>query len=342
MPPKHRPPKGAKAPKHQAPLPAPFVPAPTHLTPFLSTLTPNTTIHITHLDTHPVPLKQRAFAIPAILNTTLIAALFYRAYTRAPFYTALVLYALRRPTAPIQAPPSATGREIAWLIAVRLGAFAVDYILFALLAAWPRTFFLDPASPLRWRGAVGFADRELVVRSSTGFDCADLARELGERPDGSGECFGWVRDAVEPRLMARTGLAQVGPRWRLNVPAMVEAVAGEGEWTAEDVHGKVWAFFPAGENGGKWGVWDVAPMIGAAENPAGRARIFAIQDKLMGMGKEELFYKWVELIQYESTRPGGFGVEAQERAGERVRELFGSYGVDFEGFEREVNGGIGG
>jgi hypothetical protein len=56
------------------------------------------------------------------------------------------------------------------------------------------------------------------------------------------------------------------------------------------------------------------------------------------MGKDELFYRWVELIQYESTRPGGFTKERQLEAGAKVQSLFEEHGVNFEEFEKSVGG----
>lgn len=56
------------------------------------------------------------------------------------------------------------------------------------------------------------------------------------------------------------------------------------------------------------------------------------------MGKEDLFYRWVELIQYESTRPGGFTQERQLEAGLKVQALFQEHGVDYIDFENSIGG----
>jgi hypothetical protein len=56
------------------------------------------------------------------------------------------------------------------------------------------------------------------------------------------------------------------------------------------------------------------------------------------MGKESLFFRWVELIQYESNAPGGFTQERQIAAAEKVKKMFEDQGVDFEVFEKEIGG----
>jgi len=62
------------------------------------------------------------------------------------------------------------------------------------------------------------------------------------------------------------------------------------------------------------------------------------EHRLAAMGKEELFYRWVELMQYESDAPGGFTPERREEAKRRVRTLFAAYGVVYERFVEEVVG----
>ena len=58
--------------------------------------------------------------------------------------------------------------------------------------------------------------------------------------------------------------------------------------------------------------------------------------KLEEMGKDTLFWRWVDMIHFESSRPGGFTKERQEEAGLKVRKLFEEHGVDWEKFEQEV------
>jgi hypothetical protein len=59
------------------------------------------------------------------------------------------------------------------------------------------------------------------------------------------------------------------------------------------------------------------------------------------MGHEDLFYRWVELVQYESTMPGGFTEGRQARAMQEARRMFNEAGVDFAKFWEEVGGSQG-
>lgn len=83
---------------------------------------------------------------------------------------------------------------------------------------------------------------------------------------------------------------------------------------------------------------DTTPDPPTSYEETQRNKILAFKEKLTAMGKENLFFRWVELIQYESTRPGGFTVERQEGAMRQVKEMFEKEGVDFSGFWREVGG----
>lgn len=62
------------------------------------------------------------------------------------------------------------------------------------------------------------------------------------------------------------------------------------------------------------------------------------KDKLTSMGKENLFFSWVELIQFETSQPGGFTKDRQTRTMGRAKELFEAQGVDFDQFWKEVGG----
>ena len=80
---------------------------------------------------------------------------------------------------------------------------------------------------------------------------------------------------------------------------------------------------------------------GGGEGGERRRQVFAFRDALAAAGKEDLFYRWVEVVQFESSRPGGFGSERQVDAAARVREMFREQGVDFDEFWKESVGSDG-
>lgn len=56
------------------------------------------------------------------------------------------------------------------------------------------------------------------------------------------------------------------------------------------------------------------------------------------MGKENLFFRWIEIVQFESSQPGGFTQERQTRAVGQAKQAFKEQGVDFEEFVKSVGG----
>jgi len=116
----------------------------------------------------------------------------------------------------------------------------------------------------------------------------------------------------------------------------------------KDLNGWVWGCVP-GEGWVRWGFFE--NLFGAASSTAasasgssedqgdageGKKMVLKFRDELIKMDKEDLFFKWVELIQYESSRPGGFTKERQIEAGFKVKELFERYNVDFDEFQKAV------
>jgi hypothetical protein len=334
-------------------LPPPFEPAPEHMIPFLSSLPPNH-IYITHMDTHPTGFKRSIFAIPVILNLTIALLLLWRATAAAPWYLAIARELWNRPNAPFVGGGgwTAMARTAAW----RMAALAFDYALLVVVAAWPYTFFLSyPSNPTLWRWSVGFRARELVVRKSRGWGAVEVF--CGEKR-GAENAF-WktrVLPAVGLEKVGKTGYLLTGASWGLELGGMVRGQrmlgGGAGGMKEEDVNGKVWGYIPQrGNVAGEWVVWDFRRDLYSKENagplPTGgldpkggseqaKTMILKFREKLMEMDKEDLFFKWVECIQYESSRPGGFTPERQIQAGEKVKTLFEQHGVDFESFGKAV------
>ena len=56
------------------------------------------------------------------------------------------------------------------------------------------------------------------------------------------------------------------------------------------------------------------------------------------MGKENLFFRWVDLLQYETSRPGGFTEERQAETLGKAKQVFEEQGVDFDELWDEIGG----
>jgi hypothetical protein len=76
----------------------------------------------------------------------------------------------------------------------------------------------------------------------------------------------------------------------------------------------------------------------SVEQDERRRQVMAFRDALAALGKEDLFFRWVEMIQFETTQPGGFTPEKQVAAAQKIRDMFKSNGVDFDELWKETVG----
>ncbi|OJD19052.1 hypothetical protein ACJ73_08670 [Blastomyces percursus] len=327
--------------------PAPFTKAPPSLSQFLAPLSPKH-VYLVHLDTHPQKHKRQIFLLPLFLNVAILAIIFLRVYTGYPTYTDLLALILG-----YESPARVNTSSTSWTYLLttllrRTLIFLIDYLLLTILLPWPARFVLGPA---HWRRKLGFQGCEVIVRKSR----ASWSDEL--KP------LSWIREddetiktkvipAVTPQRLRKTGYLLIDADWDLDFAAMVKAheLVAEGALTVDDfktavlVHGGG----ADGRDGLQWLIWRVdEEKEGGApgEQPDGgrlsdtqRDKIIMFQEKLASMGKEDLFFRWVELIQYESTQPGGFTPERQRKTMKETQQLFEDQGVDFEKFWADVGG----
>src|SRR5947207_4090239 len=98
----------------------------------------------------------------------------------------------------------------------------------------------------------------------------------------------------------------------------------KGEIKLGTLHGTVFVWV-GGDEDGRWCVWDVEGKkdedMQTEGTEEGRRKIFEFRDRLTAMGKEDLFFKWVELVQEETSKPGGFTKERQFEEGLKVKAL---------------------
>ena len=328
---------GVSTPSSQSssgPLP-PFSKAPDYLRPFLEPLSPNE-IYLVHIDTSAMDLKRQSFFMPAAINAIIIAVIAFRVYTGLHVYPAM-LAALFGLTSPLSVDTSISSMDLVWVILQRTLMILIDYSLVSLFLAWPIRFVLGP---VKWRHAVGFRDREIVVRHSQRHVTENLERNRWIREDDA------MRDkivaAVTPDRLKKTGYLLIDADWDLDYDAMIRAHGLADQ--AEKDHGVPLDEFRTAvlvnTDADGWLIWHV----GDKDTPEGRARsaqrdqILAFKDKLAALGKEDLFFRWVEIVQYESTRPGGFTPDRQKSAMLQAKKLFEDEGVDFALFWREIGG----
>ncbi|KAJ5648214.1 hypothetical protein N7490_004586 [Penicillium lividum] len=317
------------------PMP-PFTKVPSILEPFVKPLS-SEEVYLVHIDTTGTDLKWQTFLVPLIMNVVVTVALAVRVYFGISTYPALIKTFLGFQSSLTVDETNTSWLQMAQLILRRTGTLFIDYFLVTQFLTWPSNFIFGPAY---WRRAVGFQNREVIVRRSHHSWSKKLERNK------------WIRDneamrdkivaAVTPERISKTGFLLVDEDWNLDYAAMVRAHAlidritkGDGVQlnefrTAVLVH----------TDADGWLIWRVGDENTPAnqQRSAQRDQILACRDKLTAMGKEELFFRWVEVIQAESSQPGGFTQERQKSAMLQVQKMFNEENVDFDSFWEDLGG----
>ncbi len=227
------------------------------------------------------------------------------------------------------------------ITANRTMLFLADYILFAFVGSWPWKFvFGDEASrngsPVTWRWNVGFRNKEIIVRSSRKWDKSlvpnwTLDDELTVKHK--------IIPAVQKDYVAKSGYLLMDKNWDLDFEAMVDAhqLVKEDKLSLEDFDKAVVVYHQRTKS---WMIWQVGKED-APKTVEQRDTLVKFKDKLTELGHEDLFYRWVELVQYESTMPGGFTEGRQATAMREARRMFTQAGIDFPKFWEEIGGSQG-
>jgi hypothetical protein len=237
------------------------------------------------------------------------------------------------------------------LLALRRGfTFALDLGLLVFVWPWPVEFCLGRThgNPARWRWAVGFREKEIYVRRSREWD-----RTVGDvlAPDGTSgrmQLSSKVRAATSPLLLdEKTGYLTMNGDWDLDWAAMVLAtrLVDDGRLALDDF--RLLVLVHHEEHG--WMIMDTgAPGPGGAsggtklsQEDERRRQVFAFRDALAAVGKEDLFFRWIEIVQFEATRPGGFTKDKEVEVAQQIRDLFQASGIDFDQFWKDSVGSDG-
>lgn len=311
------------------------------MAPLLSTLSPKH-VYITHIDSKPAAFKRKIFLVPIGINILIVILFVLRAYYISPWYFQLVTSALGYPNETTVVPAESSWGTIFRIVLRRGLTFLLDFLLFVFVWPWPVEFCFGGThgSPVGWRWNVGFRDREIYVRRSRPTWDADLKKAVkGENAQARSLLMNNIGTATAPMLVnEKTGYLTMNNEWDLDWAAMVRATKLVDEKTIALEAFKLMAVMYHEDHG--WVSVDVK-MAENAQDDARRTQVFAFRDALAAVDKEDLFYRWIEIVQYESTQPGGFGPERQIETAKQIRELFAEQGVDFDEFWKESVGSDG-
>lgn len=160
--------------------------------------------------------------------------------------------------------------------------------------------------------------------------------DVVEERDSNKIFTGYVTQATAPMLQEqKTGYLLMNNNWDLDWQLMVKAhkMVDKKEAALDVFRNAVLVYH---QDYG-WLSYDLNLGVSTEEEKK-RRQVFAFRDALSSMGKEDLFYRWVEIVQFEATQPGGFGPEKQEAAAKKIRELFEGQGVDFDKLWKDTIG----
>ena len=209
--------------------------------------------------------------------------------------------------------------------------FVGDFLLFRFVGMWPWEFFLgkgEEASPVGWRRWCGFRDVEIVVRRSRRWDVPLFTKEEVGNEDVRGEVEKrdgvkeeWLQEGKEGKLFRekvlpavekgwlrnKTSYQMLDQNWDLYFSGMIEAhgLVDEGQNTLEDfrtsvlVHTEQWG----------WLIWEAWREQDEGTEDEGTKKLQLIKNKLTAMGKENLFFRWIEVVQSETSQSGPFTAE---------------------------------
>ncbi len=271
------------------------------------------------------------------MNVSIIGLIIWRIKSIWPFYMNVFFSLLGRTNEMTidtkNLPLNDTIREIFR----RAMIFMCDLLIYAFIWPWPRDFFAGRAigNPVTWRFILGFSDKEIIVRRSRRWD-----RAIGdpiEEGSTQADMLGIIKKAVDPVWMSdKTGYLMLNKEWDLDWKLMVvatklvdkEALSFEDFKTTILVHNEEF----------DWMVIETPSAGGSAKEEEGRRKIVAFKDELTALGKENLFFRWIELVQFDSSQPGGFGPEQQQKTMAKAKAMFEAQGVDFDKFWAKIGG----
>jgi hypothetical protein len=295
-------------------------------------------VYITHIDREPKDFKKKIFMVPLLMNVLIVAGIIWRIRTIGPFYLKLCYSLMGRFNETTVDTKTMPLEDITRVIVWRASMFMVDFLIYVFIWPWPRDFFAGRriGNPLFWRIGVGFRDKEIIVRRSKNWDLI-IGNFLSEQRQWRELLVENIGKAVDPMWMnGKTGYLMLSKEWDLDWRAMVQAtklvdkkaVALENFQTTILINH---------ENFG-WMALETASAGGSAKEEEGRRKIIAFKDELTAMGKENLFFRWIELVQFESSKPGGFGPEEQLQTTAKAKVMFEAQGVNFDKFWDKIGG----
>ncbi|KAK4231951.1 hypothetical protein QBC38DRAFT_464977 [Podospora fimiseda] len=353
MPPKNRL-LCSKKPSPTLKPPKPFKEAPTSLSPFLPILSPDH-IYITHIDPRPKQFKRKIFQVPIALNLFILLLFIWRMYSILPHYLDIFISTIGYENHTTIHSKDISQSQFLYIVLRRGASFFLDFLLTVFIWSWPYEFVVgglhNLSSPVQWRWHVGFRDKEIYIRKSRKWGEEIFGENVKQDFLGDGEgnknkpnevtklLFSKLREATSPMLLKqKTGYLTMDGNWDLDWAAMTIAhklvdkkeIPLSAFETVVLIYHEKFGWLAVDMNVGGTG--------GNAQEDARREQVFKFRDALAAVGQEDLFFRWIEVVQFETNKPGGFTPERQVEVAQKIRDLFKEKGIDFDEFWKESVG----
>lgn len=337
--------------------PSPFELAPQAILPLADRL-PKDHVFLVHIERSPPDLKRHTFLVPILLNLLITIGLCIRLYYAAPVYLEQLITIFGYETQWTVQPGKLAWFDLIGILGERTILLATDYICFGMLGRWPWEFLFGDrygrhVGAAGWKWTVGF-DRKLepVVRRGRKWDLPIFAPEKERRKQSKPE-KSWTKEeeilvytkcseALRKQITIKNALSLLDRDWDLDYCAMVEAteLLDQGTMKFDDIDHV--ALVPWN---GRWHCW-YPHHTGAAETVqvAGQqdVKLENFKKGLIQLGCEDVFYRWIELIQYETNnQTGGLSAAKKDEAEKDLRRMLKDRKKDDEAFMRSIGGTAG-
>lgn len=332
----------------------PFVAATTALLP-LTDLLPRNHVYVVHLESTKPELRKYAFMVPVLLNLMIVGGLCWRLYYALPTYLEQIITIMGYDTKYAVEPKGLPWSSLLQIVLYRTFMLTIDYALFGLLGRWPWEFLFGSqqsrhVSACGWKWAVGFSrQKEPIVRRGRYWDDPLYRSESDRKMQGKPEqaltkeeelaLYTKCSDGLRTFHTSKNALSMLDKNWDLDYHAMVDVaeLLDAAKLALDDIDHV--ALLPWQD---KWYVWypnkasklDEETQVTEKQDK----RLERFKAELVRIDCEDVFYRWIEIVQYETSLPSGFTAAKKEEAKAEFKRMLEARHKDVEQVLSDIGG----
>lgn len=336
--------------------PSPFQLAPQAVLPLADRL-PKDHVFLVHLEDTPPDLRRHTFLVPILLNLFITVGLCARLIYAAPVYLEQLITIFGYETKWTVHPKTLGWLDLIGILGERTILLATDYVLFGLLGRWPWEFLFGDrygryVGAAGWKWNVGFSRRpEPIVRRGRKWDVPIFASEKERKKQGKPEKF-WTKEeelliytngseGLRKINTSKNALSLLDRDWDLDYCAMVDAteLLDKGSIKSNDLDHVILVPW-----NGRWYCWyphSTGASIMAEVSGQQDDKLEKFKKTLVELGCEDVFYRWIEIIQYETNQPGALSAKKKQEAEQELRRMLRDRKKDDESFMKSIGGSNG-